>query len=121
MDFAPDWPWYILALVVWLAIGWPLGLAIGVAVSFTLMIWRGKRGLMAPAINGTQVVDAPYGAGSARADAAGGGPTGWVVKGTEDSMLYLTPASPGYDQTRAEIWFENEDSAMQAGFTAWRG
>jgi len=65
------------------------------------------------------VTDAPYGAGSARAGADGSGPSGWLVKGNEDSKLYHTPDSPSYEQTVAEVWFKDEQSAVQAGFAPW--
>jgi hypothetical protein len=61
----------------------------------------------------------PYGRGSAKPTADGSGPAGWTVKGNEDSMLYHTPASPSYRQTIAEVWFKDEESAVQAGFTPW--
>ncbi len=61
----------------------------------------------------------PYGAGSARVAAGGGGPSGWRIKGNEDSMLYHTPDSPNYEQTIAELWFKDEESAQRAGFTHW--
>ena len=62
----------------------------------------------------------PYGVGSARAAADGSGPSGWTVKGNEDSMLYHTPESPSYAQTIAEVWFIDEESAERAGFSHWR-
>ncbi|MGB3332547.1 MAG: hypothetical protein WBA79_07035 [Mycobacterium sp.] len=62
---------------------------------------------------------APYGVGSARAGAGGVGPTGWTIKGNEDSMLYHTTDSPWYDQTIAEVWFAEESAAAAAGFTRW--
>jgi uncharacterized membrane protein ArfC len=62
----------------------------------------------------------PYGAHSARAAADGSGPEGWLVKGNEDSMLYHTPDSPHYKQTIAEVWFKDEESAAEGGFTSWR-
>jgi uncharacterized membrane protein ArfC len=65
------------------------------------------------------VADIPYGAGSARARPDGSGPQGWLVKGNEDSMLYHTPDSPHYGQTIAEVWFKDESSAEQGGFTPW--
>lgn len=66
------------------------------------------------------VTDAPYGVGSARGGADGSGPSGWLVKGNEDSKLYHTPDSPSYEQTVAEVWFKDEESAVQAGFAPWR-
>jgi len=62
---------------------------------------------------------APYGVGSARAGAGGVGPTGWTIKGNEDSMLYHTTDSPWYGQTIAEVWFAEESAAVAAGFTRW--
>ena len=64
-------------------------------------------------------VEEPYGAGSARAGAGGSGPSGWTIKGNEDSMLYHTPDSPSYKQTIAEVWFREESAAERAGFTRW--
>jgi hypothetical protein len=63
--------------------------------------------------------DTPYGAGSARAAPDGSGPEGWLVKGNEDSMLYHTPDSPHYEQTIAEVWFKDGESAERGGFTPW--
>jgi len=61
----------------------------------------------------------PYGIGSAKAGAGGSGPTGWTIKGNEDSMLYHTTDSPSYKQTIAEVWFADEETASKAGFTPW--
>jgi hypothetical protein len=66
------------------------------------------------------VADSPYGSGSARPGADGSGPEGWLVKGNEDSMLYHTPDSPHYKETIAEVWFKDQESAEQAGFTPWQ-
>lgn len=63
--------------------------------------------------------DAPYGPGSARADAEGNGPEGWFVKGNADSGLFHTEDSPGYANTTAEVWFQDEESAVAAGFRHW--
>ena len=65
------------------------------------------------------VADSPYGSGSARPGADGSGPEGWLVKGNEDSMLYHTPDSPHYNETIAEVWFKDEESAERGGFTPW--
>jgi hypothetical protein len=65
------------------------------------------------------VADSPFGSGSARPGADGSGPEGWLVKGNEDSMLYHTPDSPYYKETFAEVWFNDEESAEQGGFTPW--
>ena len=64
--------------------------------------------------------EAPFGPGSARATPDGGGPAGWLVKGRSDTRLYYTPDDSTYDATVAEIWFSDEKSAAQAGFTPWR-
>ncbi|WP_059016896.1 hypothetical protein [Mycobacterium sp. M26] len=61
----------------------------------------------------------PYGKGSAKAGDGGAGPTGWTIKGNEDSMLYHTTESPWYQQTIAEVWFAEEEFATAAGFTRW--
>ncbi|CAM4461445.1 putative membrane protein ArfC [Mycobacterium basiliense] len=61
----------------------------------------------------------PYGPGSARPDADGSGPEGWLVKGRSDTRLYYTPDDPSYDATVAQVWFEDEASAVRAFFTAW--
>ncbi|MDT5348204.1 MAG: putative rane protein ArfC [Mycobacterium sp.] len=63
---------------------------------------------------------APYGPGSARADNDGGGPSGWLVKGRSDTRLYYTPDDATYDQTTAQVWFKDEESAAGAYFTPWR-
>jgi len=44
-------------------------------------------------------------------------PTGYLIKGNERSMKYHVPDSNSYGRTIAEIWFESEDAARQAGFT----
>jgi uncharacterized membrane protein ArfC len=63
---------------------------------------------------------APYGQGSARADPDGNGPSGWIVKGRSDTRLYYTEDDPTYDDTVAQIWFKDEESAARALFTPWR-
>ena len=60
----------------------------------------------------------PYGAGSLRF-AGATPPSGYTIKGNEDSMLYHTPESPSYKQTIAEVWFNAESAAEKAGFTRW--
>ncbi len=65
------------------------------------------------------VTEEPYGAGSARVAAGAGAPSGYDIKGNEDSMLYHTTDSPSYKQTIAEVWFRDEPSAQAAGFTRW--
>lgn len=63
---------------------------------------------------------APHGPGSAAATPDGRGPAGWLVKGRADTGLYYTPDDPTYDPTVADVWFKDEKSALQAGFTPWR-
>ncbi len=63
---------------------------------------------------------APFGPGSARADARGNGPSGWMVKGRSDTRLYYTPDDATYDRTVAQVWFRDEESAVRAHFTPWR-
>ncbi len=63
---------------------------------------------------------APYGPGSADPDADGGGSAGYLVKARADGKVYLTPDDPVYDSITAQVWFTDEKSAEQAGFTRWR-
>ena len=63
---------------------------------------------------------APYGPGSARAGAEGGGPAGWLVKGRSDTRLYYTPDDATYERTVAQVWFKDKESAVRAYFTPWR-
>lgn len=64
------------------------------------------------------VEETPYGTGSVRVSGAGT-PTGYLIKGNEDSMLYHSPESPSYSVTIAEIWFADVESAEKAGFNRW--
>ena len=64
-------------------------------------------------------LDEPYGTGSVRLTAGAAAPTGYTIKGNEDSMLYHTIDSPSYSQTIAEVWFDDESTAQRAGFTRW--
>ena len=63
--------------------------------------------------------DEPYGSGSLRLAAGAKAPTGYTIKGNEDSMLYHTPDSPWYMGTIAEVWFRDEETAKKAGFGPW--
>ncbi|PKQ32393.1 MAG: hypothetical protein CVT62_05125 [Actinobacteria bacterium HGW-Actinobacteria-2] len=47
------------------------------------------------------------------------GPAGERIKGSRESMLYHTIASPYYGRTDAEEWFATEADAEAAGFTRW--
>jgi len=66
-----------------------------------------------------EVPDGPYGSGSAVPAEDGSGPAGYDIKGNADSMLYHTSDSPYYERTRAEVWFDSEATARDAGFTRW--
>ncbi len=61
----------------------------------------------------------PYGPGSARVAAGAGAPSGYDIKGNEDSMLYHSPESAAYDVTVAEVWFRDVPTAEAAGFNRW--
>jgi hypothetical protein len=65
------------------------------------------------------VGEEPYGAGSVRLARGASAPSGYTIKGNEDSMLYHSPESPSYEQTIAEVWFREESVAQRAGFTRW--
>lgn len=56
-------------------------------------------------------------AGSVLPDADGNGPDTHPIKGNADSMLYHTPDSRYYKVTKAEVWFDTEESAEAAGFS----
>ncbi len=74
------------------------------------------------AITVAAIADVPagrYGKGSAEAGDGGSGPLGWLIKGNADSMLFHGPDSPAYDQTIAEVWFFDEETARAAGFDKW--
>jgi hypothetical protein len=43
-------------------------------------------------------------------------PEGFTIKGNQRSMKYHVPESAGYDRTVAEVWFNSEEAAQQAGF-----
>jgi hypothetical protein len=43
-------------------------------------------------------------------------PEGFSIKGNERSMKYHVPESAGYGRTVAEVWFNSEEAAQQAGF-----
>ena len=65
------------------------------------------------------VTEEPYGPGTVRVAAGAAAPSGYDIKGNEDSMLYHSPDSPSYAQTIAEIWFRDEEAAIRAGFNRW--
>ena len=43
-------------------------------------------------------------------------PEGFTIKGNQRSMKYHVPESAGYSRTVAEVWFNSEEAAQQAGF-----
>ncbi len=43
-------------------------------------------------------------------------PEGFTIKGNERSMKYHVPESAGYSRTVAEVWFNSEEAAQNAGF-----
>jgi len=43
-------------------------------------------------------------------------PEGFTIKGNERSMKYHVPESAGYGRTSAEVWFNSEEAAKEAGF-----
>jgi uncharacterized membrane protein ArfC len=66
------------------------------------------------------VAQPPYGEGSVRlAVASADAPSGYTIKGNEDSMLYHSPESPTYKRTIAEVWFRDVETAEAAGFNRW--
>jgi large subunit ribosomal protein L17 len=44
-------------------------------------------------------------------------PEGFPIKGNEDSMKFHEPDGQWFEQTVAEVWFDNVESAEAAGFT----
>ena len=48
-------------------------------------------------------------------------PSGFDIKGNEDSMKYHTPESPYYSRTKAEVWFDSVEAAEAAGFESATG
>jgi len=44
-------------------------------------------------------------------------PEGFPIKGNAQSMLFHTPDSRYYKATKAEVWFDTEESAEAAGFS----
>jgi hypothetical protein len=69
---------------------------------------------------GHLAADEPYGAGSAAASADGSGPADYTVKGDAGAMVYYEEGHPGYEEARAEVWFESAAHAEAAGFRAPR-
>ena len=62
----------------------------------------------------------PWGDGSVRlAQGSQIGPPGYTIMGNEDSMTYHTTDSPSYQESIAEVWFTDEETAAKAGFEPW--
>lgn len=61
-----------------------------------------------------------FGAGTAEALPDGSSPhPDYLIKGNADSMKFHTIESPYYGRTKAEVWFDAEESARAAGFRRW--
>lgn len=67
-----------------------------------------------PEENGEPAQRAAYGEG---AYVGAEPPEGFVIKGNERSMKYHTADSAGYERTIADVWFNSEQAAADAGFT----
>jgi uncharacterized membrane protein ArfC len=110
-----------------------LAFVLGLVITLAFMIRRVEREVSVPAAaaatgggSAAKLVDSgsdreePYGAGSLRLPVASAdGPSGYTIKGNEDSMLYHSPESPSYGQTIAELWFRDAETAEAAGFNRW--
>lgn len=59
------------------------------------------------------LADSPYGTGSYVGSEP---PQGYNIKGNDRSMKYHVPGSAAYERTIAEVWFDSEDAAREAGF-----
>jgi len=59
------------------------------------------------------LADNPYGTGAYVGDEP---PEGFTIKGNDRSMKYHVPGSAAYERTIAEVWFNSEDAAREAGF-----
>lgn len=66
-----------------------------------------------------QVWDGPFGPGSAEAGPNGEGPRGWTIKGARQTKVYLTPDIPVFNSAKANVWFVDEQRAIDAGFHRW--
>jgi len=58
-----------------------------------------------------------YGPGSKAPLKSGNAPKGFAIKGSEDSKKYHIEGGEGYEQVVADVWFESEAAAEEAGFT----
>ncbi len=61
--------------------------------------------------------ESPHGEGSHAPLDDDSMPEGFEIKGNAQSMLFHTPDSRYYKATKAEVWFDTEDSAVAAGFS----
>jgi hypothetical protein len=86
---------------------------------FTRWDQGGRGGAAKFASTAAEIPPGPHGPGSAAPAADGSGPSGWTVKGNEDSKLYHSTESPSYSVTRAEVWFRDVETAEAAGFNRW--
>jgi len=43
-------------------------------------------------------------------------PAGYAVKGDRRAKLYLVPGDPDFDRAKPDIWFLDEDAALDAGY-----
>ncbi len=65
----------------------------------------------------SDAVSAAIWEGSVDATDDGEAPEGYEIKGNAQSMLFHTPDSRYYKATKAEVWFDSEESAVAAGFS----
>ncbi len=60
--------------------------------------------------------DGGFGPDSTAAPEDGSAPSGFTVKGNQNSMKYHIEGSQWYDATEAEVWFRTAEAAEAAGF-----
>lgn len=65
----------------------------------------------------SDAVSAAIWEGSVDATDDGEAPEGYEIKGNAQSMLFHTPDSRYYKATKAEVWFDTEESAVAAGLS----
>ncbi|BBZ77666.1 hypothetical protein MANY_30030 [Mycolicibacterium anyangense] len=132
-----DVNWWLMALAFVLGLALTLVLMIGRVTREVPVTQSVSAGLKGSGVSGTAAAaggvaagaaaaklaagdfEEPYGKGSARVTAGAAAPSGFDIKGNEDSMLYHTVESPWYEQTIAELWFADESTAQAAGFDRW--
>jgi uncharacterized membrane protein ArfC len=110
-----------------------LAFVLGAVITLAFMVRRVRQADAAGGVAAAKLVDTegdsdteevagepPYGEGSVRlAVASADGPSGYTIKGNEDSMLYHSPESPTFGRTIAEVWFLDVETAEAAGFNRW--